>query len=69
MAQSVDVDKELERGDKKRGADIVDRYTMIWQLTFSTKYSEEYLLKLSDEELEKLYRERVLKQNGENAAD
>jgi hypothetical protein len=59
MAQSVDVDKELERGDKKRGADIVDRYTMIWQLTFSTKYSEEYLLSLSDEELYKLYQEKV----------
>jgi hypothetical protein len=59
MAQSFNVDKELERGDKKRGADIVDRYTMIWQLTFSTKYSEEYLLSLSDEELKKMYEIKV----------
>jgi hypothetical protein len=66
MAQSFNVDKELERGDKKRGADIVDRYTMIWQLTFSTKYSEEYLLSLSDEELYKLYQEKVEEKINEN---
>lgn len=42
----------------------LDRYTMAWELALTTRYSDEYLLKLSDEELEKLYRERVLKQNG-----
>jgi hypothetical protein len=40
---------------------MMDRMTMIWQLTFSTKYNEDYLLKLSDEELKKLYEMKVEK--------
>lgn len=38
----------------------VDRELMIFQIMMNTKFAEEALLKLSDEEITKLYNERVL---------
>ncbi|WP_268903784.1 hypothetical protein [Heyndrickxia oleronia] len=37
----------------------MDRYTMAWQISLVTNFSDEYLLTLSTEELEKLYQEKV----------
>ncbi|GIN88689.1 hypothetical protein J6TS2_50750 [Heyndrickxia sporothermodurans] len=37
----------------------LDYWTMLFQLSARTKYSDEYLLSLSEEEIEKLYKEKV----------
>ena len=37
----------------------MDRSMMIWQITMVTKYTEEALLKLPDEKIEELYRNKV----------
>lgn len=42
----------------------MDRYTMMWQLSLQTNYSDDYLLSLSYEELKKLYEEKVERNEG-----
>ncbi|WP_278892597.1 hypothetical protein [Heyndrickxia oleronia] len=39
----------------------MDRYTMAWQISLVTNYSDEYLLTLSIEDLKRLYQEKVEK--------
>lgn len=38
--------------------DQVERYSLIFELEMSTRYSRNYLENLSDEELKQLYKER-----------
>ncbi|NYV64631.1 hypothetical protein HYI36_05135 [Bacillus sp. Gen3] len=37
----------------------MDRYTMMFQIAMTSNYSDDYLLTLSDEKLEKLYKAKV----------
>ncbi len=37
----------------------LDYWTMLFQLSARTNYSDEYLLSLNEEEIEKLYKEKV----------
>ncbi len=38
-----------------------DRYTMCWQIALNSKFTDDYLLSLPIDELERLWREKVEK--------